>query len=176
MKKLIAVLLSLSLALTVCAVASAATYTADGYYAITYPDELQLDNTTYASESAEGYRWLFDLANDEFLIEANVTQLDQYADFSLSNADESDKQFYFTEVGNTFADYSPEWLDTVTAESGLVFYIFHLVDSDGPYLYAEAIENGLSANFVCYYFNRDPDDALLETLKSILNSIAPPEA
>jgi hypothetical protein len=174
MKKTIAILLSLFMLLAACATAFAATYTAGDYYTITYPDDLTLDDTSYTDENTEDSLWLFELKNDTLLIDAYWNELEDYADFSLSNADESDKQLYLTEVGNTFADYNPEWVSAVTAESGLVFYVFQMEDSEGVYLYAEAIENGVSANFVCYYFNGEPDDALVQTLGEILYAVVPP--
>ena len=174
MKKTIAILLALAVSLIAWATAFAATYTAGDYYTVTYPDGLTLDTASYTDENTEDSLWLFELKNDTLLIDAYWNVLDDYADFSLSHADESDKQLYLNEVGNTFADYSPEFVGSVTAESGLVFYVFKMEDPDGPYLYAEAIEHGVSANFVCYYFDGEPDDALVQILGELLHSVAPP--
>ncbi|HPF86870.1 MAG TPA: hypothetical protein PK537_02315 [Candidatus Limiplasma sp.] len=173
MKKLIAVLLALTMAAALCATAAAATYTAGDYYAITYPDELLLDDTSYAENNTEDDAWLFMLEGDDFIIDAYWMTLAEYADFSLSNANAVDEQMYLNEIASTFAEENPELLSTVATDSGLVFYVFRMTDDEGVYLYAEVIENGVCANFVCYYFDAEPDEALLQTLETVLQSVAP---
>ncbi len=174
MRKWIAVLLSLFMMLSL-ATACAVSYTAGDYYAIEYPVGLRIDNTSHTAESTADNTWLFMLGDNEYVIDAYVTRLNDYdPDFNLSTADDAGKQAYADEVSATLADEHPTFLNAITAKSGTVFYLFHMEDDQGSYLYAETIRNGLSMNFFCYYFDPDagPDVALRETLESILYTFA----
>jgi hypothetical protein len=175
MKKFIAVLLSLSMALALAA-AGADTYTVDAHYTVEYPDTMALDDTAHADESTQNNVWLFMLEGEGFLIDAYLTTLENYdPDFSLSAAGEAGIQAYLDEVTEAFSDRSPEAAGSVITDGGIPFYIFRLTDADGPYLYAETIENGVGVNFICYYVDgvTEPDEALLGTLEALLQTFTP---
>ncbi len=175
MKKLLAVLLSLSMTLALAA-AGADAYTVAGRYTVEYPDTLVLDDTAYADGNTQNNVWLFMLAGEGFLIDAYLTTLENYdPDFSLSAADEAGIQEYLDEVLEAFSSRSPEAAGTVITDGGVLFYIFRLTDDDGPYLYAETIENGVSENFICFYVDgvTEPDEALLNTLEALLYTFTP---
>lgn len=175
MKKLLAVLLSLSMALAMAA-AGADTYTVNAHYTVEYPDTMVMDDTAYADENTQNNAWLFMLEGEGFLIDAYLTTLENYdPDFSLSAADEDGIQAYLDEVMDAFSSRSPVPAGSVTTDGGIPFYILRLVDSDGPYLYAETIENGVSVNFICYYVDgvSEPDAALLSTLEALLYTLTP---
>ncbi len=169
MKKFMAVLLALAL---LCGVAAAETYTAGHYYTIDYPDALSLDDSSYTDDNTDTSTWLFMLLGDDYLIDASVSTVEEYAGFSLQGADETQKQDYINEVMSTFADQTPALADTFTAADGVPFYVFSMEDSDGQYYYAETIISGESMNFCCYYYDAStaPDAALLSALKTVLST------
>ncbi len=178
MKKPAALLLALCLAFTLPAAAFAATYSAGGYYTVDYPDALTLDDTSYADENTEEDVWLFMLSGDDYLIDASINTVDDYAGFSLYDATEEEKQAYLAEVADTFADKGATLVDTVMPESGIPFYIFSMEDSDGPYYFAETIANGASVSFCCYYDDAGAalDEPLLNHLKEVLVTFRPTTA
>lgn len=175
MKKLAAFALALALLFTT---AAAETYTAGGYYTVDYPDTLTLDDTTYQSDSTDTSTWLFMLLGDDYLIDASMSVVDEYAGFSLTDATDAEKQAYLAEVLASFADQSPALVGTVTAGSGVPFYLFSMEDSDGEYYYAETILDGNSVNFCCYYYDATvvPDTMLLSNLKTVLSTYTPVES
>jgi hypothetical protein len=174
MKKRIAVLLALALAFTLTA-AAAQTYTAGDYFTIVYPDSLQLDDTSHTDESTENNQWLFTLSGDDYLVDAALTSVDEFANFSHYSATDAEKANYLSTVLSSFANYNPSLVDVVETGDGIPFYIFSLEDSDGMYYYAETITNGISVNFCSYYYdaNASPDTMLLYNLESVLRSFKP---
>jgi hypothetical protein len=143
MKKLIAVVLSLSILFTLSA-AAAASYTAGDYYTVDYPEALTVDDESYTDESTEDDLWLFMLVGDDYLIDAGLTTVEAYEGFSLYSATDAQKADYIAEALETFADSNPSLVDIVNAQSDIPFYIYSLEDSDGVYYYAETITNGVS--------------------------------
>jgi FlaG/FlaF family flagellin (archaellin) len=174
MKKRMAVLLMLALVFTLTA-AAAQTYTSGNYYTIVYPDSLQMDDTSHTDESSENNQWLFTLSGDDYLIDAALTSVEEFANFSHYSATDAEKANYLSEVLSTFADSNPSLVDVVETADGIPFYIFSLEDSDGVYYYAETITNGISVNFCCYYYDATipPDTMLLYNLESVLRSFTP---
>ena len=167
MRKLIAILVF-------AACAAAASYTAGEYYTVTYPDTMRLDDTTYVDENTQDYQWLFTLTGSGVMIDAYWSVMDEYQDFSLSHAGNAQRLAYLNDVAATFADEDPQLVETVASQGGLQFYVFLMTDLQGSYYYAEVIENGVCASFLCYYAYGDPDAALLETLETLLRSVGPP--
>jgi len=174
MKKLIAVLLSLSMLLTLSA-AAAASYTAGDYYTVDYPETMTVDDESYTDENTEDDLWLFMLVGDDYLIDAGLTTVEVYEGFSLYNATDAQKADYIAEALETFADSNPSLVDIVDSQSDIPFYIYSLEDSDGMYYYAETISNGVSVYFCCYYYDAEtlPDATLLRNLESVLTSFRP---
>ena len=172
MKKLAALSLALLLALGITA-ATAETYTAPGFYTITYPDGLTLDNTSYTDENSEDEVWLFLLSNEEYMLDAYITKLDEYANVSLYSATDEQREAYVEDTLDDYADYNPELVETVTTDEGIPFYVFSMQESDGAYYYAETITNGMSVNFYAYYVDASLplDDALLSNLHDVLASL-----
>ena len=171
MKKWVAALVALCLPL----VAFAETYTAGGYYTIDYPEAYTLDDTSYTDESTEDNLWLFLLDGETYLIDASVATVEGYEGFSLIGATDEEKQQYVETTLDSFAGQNAVLADTLTAASGVPFYVFSMEDSDGPYYYAETILNGTSAYFYCYYDDttRAPDAALMADLKTVLQTFRP---
>ncbi|MCE5344413.1 MAG: hypothetical protein LLF96_12645 [Eubacteriales bacterium] len=175
MKKWIAVLLVMTLVLALASTAAAATYTSGDYYTIEYSDSLLLDDTSHTDESTEDNQWLFTLTGEDYLIDAALTKVEEFAGFSHYSATDAQKADYIAEVMSTFADSNPSLVDVVDTTGGIPFYIFSLEDSDGMYYYAETITNGVSVNFCCYYYDADtlPDTMLLYNLESMLRTFQP---
>ena len=175
MKKWVAVLVTLLLCLPLGALGE--TYTAGGYYAIDYPETYTLDDSSYTDESTADNIWLFLLDGEAYLIDASVATVDGYEGFSLTNATDEEKQQYVADTLASFADQNAVLADTLTATSGVPFYVFSMEDSDGPYYYAETILNGTSAYFYCYYDDTThaPDAALMANLKTVLQTFRPAE-
>ena len=173
MKKLLAALLVSAFALG--ASAGAETYAAGGYYTIDYPDSMVLDNTAYTDDSTEDTQWLFLLSGDDYLIDAALTSVPDYAGFTLSAATDAEKADYIAEVINTFADSSPSLMTIVNSQSGVPFYVFSFTDDQGGYYYAETIADGMSVNFCCYYFEAStpPDTELMTNLINVLSTYRP---
>ena len=175
MKKWVAVLVTLLLCLPLGALGE--TYTAGGYYAIDYPETYTLDDSSYTDESTADNIWLFLLDGEAYLIDASVATVDGYEGFSLTNATDEEKQQYVADTLASFTDQNAALADTLTAASGVPFYVFSMEDSDGPYYYAETILNGTSAYFYCYYDDTThaPDAALMTDLKTVLQTFRPAE-
>ena len=104
----------------------AETYTAPGFYTITYPDELTLDNTSYADENSEDEIWLFLLSNDDYMLDAYITKLDEYANVSLYSATDAQREAYVADTLDDYADYQAQLVETVTTEEGVPFYVFSM--------------------------------------------------
>jgi len=172
MKKLVALSLALLLALGMTA-AMAETYTAPGFYTITYPDELTLDNTSYADENSEDEIWLFLLSNDDYMLDAYITKLDEYANVSLYSATDAQREAYVADTLDDYADYQAQLVETVTTEEGVPFYVFSMQESDGAYYFAQTIANGMGVDFYAYYEDASLplDDALLTNLHNVLASL-----
>ncbi len=175
MRKWVAALVALLLCLPLVALGE--TYTAGGYYTIDYPDTYTLDDTSYTDESTTDNIWLFLLDGETCLIDASVATVDGYEGFSLTNATDKEKQQYVADTLASFTDQNAALADTLTAASGVPFYVFSMEDSDGPYYYAETILNGTSAYFYCYYDDTThaPDAALMTDLKTVLQTFRPAE-
>lgn len=174
MKKKMAILLALALVFAL-STAAADAYLVAGYYTIEYPDTLQLDSETYSLDNTEDDIWVYLLENDDYIIDAYLTATGIYEDFSLTGADESGIAEYLEEAMTSFDEQNPSLADVFTANSGTVFYIYSMSDSTGPYLFAETIEDGISINFICYYFDAtaEADAALLEALETVLVTYVP---
>ena len=172
MKKLAALSLALLFALGMTA-AAAETYTAQGFYTIEYPEGLTLDNTSYTDESNDDNVWLYLLTNDDYMIDAYITKLDEYTGFSLYSATVSERENYVTDTLDDYADYAASLVETVTTAEGIPSYVYSMQESDGAYYYAETISNGMSVNFCCYYNDAalPLDDTLLGNLHDVLASL-----
>ena len=126
MKKLAALSLALLFALGMTA-AAAETYTAQGFYTIEYPEGLTLDNTSYTDESNDDNVWLYLLTNDDYMIDAYITKLDEYTGFSLYSATESERENYVTDTLDDYADYAASLVETVTTAEGIPFYVYSML-------------------------------------------------
>jgi hypothetical protein len=139
------------------------------------PDSMVLDDTAYAGDSTEDMLWLFLLSGENYLIDAALTSVPEYAGFTLSTATDAQKAEYIAEVMDSFADSGPSLMTIMDSQSGVPFYVFSLTDDQGSYYYAETIADGVSVNFCCYYFDASiaPDTELLANLKNVLNTYRP---
>ena len=177
MKKWVALSLAMMMALSLT-VASAQTYQAGSYYTITYPDTLTLDDTSYTEDNTADNSWLFMLVGDNWLIDASINTVSDYAGVSLYSASDADRQAYVDDTLDAYADENATLVDTLTLAGNIPFYVYSMEDSDGAYYYAETIANGASINFCAYYDDAAAvlDDALLTNLTDVLTTFTPVSA
>lgn len=175
MKKLLALLLCTLFCLA-CTWALAADYTVPGLFTITYDDTVyELDDNSYLSEKADdGFTWLFILYGDDALIDVEAEKLMDFPDLTFLSASEEERQAYVDYFLDSYADEDAELIASLTStKDGIPFYVFSMQDEDGLYYQAETVVKGYALDFYGYYENREPDDALLEDMKALVESFIP---
>lgn len=175
MKKLLAVLLCTLFCLA-SSWALAADYTAPGLFTITYDDTAyKLDNNSYLSERTDGeFTWLFLLYGDDTIIDVEANHLMDFQGLTFLTASEEERQAYVDYFLDLYAEEDAELVASLTsAKDEIPFYVFSMQDEDGLYYQAETVVKGYSLDFYAYHEYLDPDDALLEDLKALVESFVP---
>ena len=111
------------------------------------------------------------------MIDAYISEVQSLPGFTLYGADEVGVQTYADEAMRILDGQTPVLLKVITPESGVPFYLYHLENDYGAYLFAETIVDGKTVNFIAYFADRTPpDDMLQEQLEAVVNSYVPVDA
>ena len=179
MKKLIAMILSLALALPafLCAAAEGVTFTTP-YYTLTLPEGWEIDMSETGPEDGYEYLGCFYSPEDTGLaVYAFLEYYEEYKDVSLWNADEDDIREYAEIALEDLADDNPVFLGTVSAGS-VPFVLIRGADADGDYLYADTMTNGYAIIFEACVLDYDENqypvtDKHIEQFRTILATLSP---
>lgn len=177
MRTFAAVLLALLLT-TACLPALAVQYNAANVYTIQYDDTLWLlDDLSYRADSTDEYHWLFIMYREEgdVLVDAALEVIPEFEGLTLCLADAQARSQYLAATLDAFADQEIRYVDTILAgEMQLPFYVYEMIDENGPFLYAETISEGCAIHFHASHTQTDSTaDTLLPALEELLITLEP---
>lgn len=151
--------------------ASAAEYTAEDLFTVTYDEDFfQLDDFTFLDDCTDSREWLFMLYSTDAVVDVSRLKLD----FSIEN--DRQRQAYLADMLDSYAD--DQIVHVLTLDCGsqhIPFEVFQLEDEEGPYLLAEAVIDGWGYDFSAYYEDsrRTLDSDLNSRLVQLLRTFEP---
>lgn len=174
-------LLSLFLCLVLCAFicsASAAEYSANGIFTITYDENAYaFNNSAYLEENTSTYIWLFMLYHqaEDVVVDVDMEYIPEFEDLTLFSATTGERSNYVNATLDAFTDQDIKLMDTFTVSGmNIPFYVYSMTDEVGVHLTAETIVDGWAINFSTYHMDTtEADDALLNVLEEIVTSFVP---
>ena len=169
MKKILAA----ALALTLCAGASAESYTLSGVCTLTFPDDYTIDDVRRDTDDED---WRFSAYNDYFELDFYLMEDYGEEDESLFNFSDEELETYIDEVceANTGDEYSCEYLKTETIGGVPFVYTINMDEDDEVAYGCETLANGTCLYFMFYDFEdyAGGDDVLAE-FTEIMSTFVP---
>lgn len=180
MKKLLAIVLSLLLTLSiVSAMAGGVTFTTK-YFTMELPEGWEIDTSDPQHDEKEHIEDLgifYKTEGTGLSVEACVQYVEDMKSIALWNSNADELKEYAEDIMEVFEEDHPVYLDTIKA-NGIPFVLIKATDKDGEYLYADTVSNGYIIIFYVYVIGEDDSylpltDEHIEEFKTILSTFKP---